>query len=134
MNGPAPTIELLWWEGCPSWPEALEMLREAAAEHGLDPEGIEMIHVTTDAEAERRTTGENDDRSDRDHRPEGWRAGALLRAARHRGGHPLAARRCAGHGGGLHLQPLPLRAGLARPARGGRPRLRRPRRALLRDQ
>jgi hypothetical protein len=54
VNGAAPTIELLWWEGCPSWPEALEMLREAAREHGLDPEGIEMIEVTTDAEAERR--------------------------------------------------------------------------------
>jgi hypothetical protein len=50
VNG-TPRIELLWWEGCPSWPDALEMLREAARAQGLDPEVIEMREVASDAEA-----------------------------------------------------------------------------------
>jgi hypothetical protein len=53
VNGGAPRIELLWWEGCPSWPKALETLREAAREQGLDPDLIEMREVTSDVEAKR---------------------------------------------------------------------------------
>jgi hypothetical protein len=46
-------VELLWWEGCPSWPEALGELKAAMSELGLDPETIEMREVESDAEAER---------------------------------------------------------------------------------
>jgi hypothetical protein len=48
----APRIELLWWEGCPSWPRALEDLRAALEETGLDPDAIEMREVATDDAAE----------------------------------------------------------------------------------
>jgi hypothetical protein len=53
MTDPAPRIELLWWEGCPSWPTALEELRAAVAERGLDPESIEVREVATKDDAER---------------------------------------------------------------------------------
>lgn len=48
-----PRVELLWWEGCPSWERALELLREAMAERGLDPDRIEVREIETDADAER---------------------------------------------------------------------------------
>jgi alkanesulfonate monooxygenase SsuD/methylene tetrahydromethanopterin reductase-like flavin-dependent oxidoreductase (luciferase family) len=50
-----PRIELLWWDGCPSWPQTLEDLRAAVEQAGLDPDAIEMREVMTDdaAEAER---------------------------------------------------------------------------------
>jgi hypothetical protein len=44
---------LLWWEGCPSWPEALEQLRDAVSEVGLSPDSIEVRHVDTDEQAGR---------------------------------------------------------------------------------
>ena len=47
----APRVELLWWEGCPSWPEALEDLRAALGDVGLDPDTVESVQVRTDAEA-----------------------------------------------------------------------------------
>ena len=50
---PEPLVELLWWDGCPSWPEALEQLRAAMRESGFDPERIGMQHVDSDAEADR---------------------------------------------------------------------------------
>ena len=46
-------VELLWWEGCPSYPEALRQLREVLAEEGADPETVEMREVETDEQAER---------------------------------------------------------------------------------
>jgi hypothetical protein len=46
-------VEFLWWEGCPSWPRALEMLREAMEATGLDPDLIELNEIETDADAER---------------------------------------------------------------------------------
>jgi len=46
-------IELLYWDGCPSYPEARELLEEVLAAHGVDAD-IRMTHVGTDAEAERR--------------------------------------------------------------------------------
>lgn len=49
---PAPLIELLWWEGCPSWPRALEELRAALAEAGLDPDGVVVREVGHSAHAE----------------------------------------------------------------------------------
>jgi hypothetical protein len=46
-------VELLWWEGCPSHPRALEELREVLAEEGIDPESVELREVETDEQAER---------------------------------------------------------------------------------
>ena len=43
-------VELLYWDGCPSYPEAKELLAEVLAERGVDAE-IRMHHVTTDEEA-----------------------------------------------------------------------------------
>ena len=45
-------VELLWWDGCPSWPRALEQLRQVLSEEGVDPEAVEMREVRTDAEAQ----------------------------------------------------------------------------------
>src|SRR5690349_7916403 len=47
------TIELLWWEGCPSTPKALDDLRAAVAEQGLDPARVVVREVTTDDDAAR---------------------------------------------------------------------------------
>ena len=44
-------IELLYWDGCPSHPEARQLLDEVLAELGLSPE-IDLREVKTDAEAE----------------------------------------------------------------------------------
>ncbi len=46
-------VELLYWEGCPSHPRALEDLRAAMRELGLDSQAIEIRRVDTDAEADR---------------------------------------------------------------------------------
>jgi hypothetical protein len=52
-RAPDPKIELLWWEGCPSYPKALEVLRDVMAEEGLDPGAVEVREVATGADAER---------------------------------------------------------------------------------
>jgi hypothetical protein len=44
-------IELLHWEGCPSTPEARELVERVLAEHELDVP-VELREVTTQAEAE----------------------------------------------------------------------------------
>jgi hypothetical protein len=44
-------VELLYWEGCPSYPEALADLRAAMAEEGLDPAGVVVREVTNEADA-----------------------------------------------------------------------------------
>ena len=44
--------ELLWWEGCPSYPEALAQLRAILAEEGAGAE-VELREVESDAQAER---------------------------------------------------------------------------------
>lgn len=44
------TIELYFWEGCPSYPEAKELLEEVLAERGIRVP-IEMREVRTHAEA-----------------------------------------------------------------------------------
>ena len=49
---PAPhRIELLYWDGCPSHPEALDLLREVLGERGLEVP-VELHEVTTDEEAQ----------------------------------------------------------------------------------
>jgi len=50
---PEPRIELLWWQGCPSWERALARLRETTAELGLDPDAIEVREIDTAEAAER---------------------------------------------------------------------------------
>src|SRR3954454_17209041 len=46
-------VELLWWEGCPSTPEAMEELKRVLREEGLDPEAVELVEVESDEQAER---------------------------------------------------------------------------------
>ena len=48
-----PRVEFLWWRGCPSWGRALEMLREAMEEVGLDPASLELREIDTEESAER---------------------------------------------------------------------------------
>ena len=43
-------VELYWWDGCPSHPEALALLRDVIAARGLDVE-VELREVHSDAEA-----------------------------------------------------------------------------------
>ena len=44
-------IELLYWDGCPSHPEAEALLRDVLRAAGLDPE-VERRQLTTQAQAE----------------------------------------------------------------------------------
>ena len=46
-------IEFLWWEGCPSHPEALAQLKQVLAEEGADPDAVELIEILDDEQAER---------------------------------------------------------------------------------
>lgn len=47
----SPQIELLWWEGCPSWERALEMLRAEVESLGADPGSIRVIEISDEADA-----------------------------------------------------------------------------------
>ena len=53
MSGEAPKVELLWWQGCPSWERALEILRKEMNGLGLDPASVEVREVRTDEDAGR---------------------------------------------------------------------------------
>jgi hypothetical protein len=44
-------VELLFWAGCPSYPQALSDLREALRERGLDPDCVIVREVETEADA-----------------------------------------------------------------------------------
>ena len=46
-------VELLWWEGCPSHPQALAELRDALRDEGIDEDVLEVRHIASDEEAER---------------------------------------------------------------------------------
>jgi hypothetical protein len=46
-----PTVELLFWQGCPSHPRALADLRRVAADVGLDPDAVLLREVSTEAAA-----------------------------------------------------------------------------------
>jgi len=48
-----PRVELLWWSGCPSWEEAVRIVRGEMEAAGLDPEALEVREVRSDGEAER---------------------------------------------------------------------------------
>ena len=43
-------VELLWWEGCPSHPEALEELERILEEEGAQAD-VKLVEVETDEEA-----------------------------------------------------------------------------------
>jgi hypothetical protein len=49
---PHPRIELLWWEGCPSWKETLEDLEAAVADVGLDSARILLREIDDWSHAE----------------------------------------------------------------------------------
>jgi hypothetical protein len=46
-------VELLWWDGCPSHPEALEQLRGVLSDEGLDPDSVELVEIASDEQARR---------------------------------------------------------------------------------
>lgn len=46
-----PRVELFWWAECPSWAEALEMLRQAMAGAGLDPDSVAVTEITSEEQA-----------------------------------------------------------------------------------
>jgi hypothetical protein len=46
-------VELLWWDGCPSSDKAHELVRDAMAEAGLDPQSLRSVEIDTDEAAER---------------------------------------------------------------------------------
>jgi hypothetical protein len=48
-----PKIEFLWWRECPSWERALETLREAMGEEGLDPDSVSVTEIDTEGDAQR---------------------------------------------------------------------------------
>jgi len=43
----------LWWEGCPSTERAHELLRDALAGEGLDPDSVELVEIETEDDAQR---------------------------------------------------------------------------------
>jgi hypothetical protein len=45
-------VELLWWEGCPSYPETLDDLTRVLREEGVDAE-VDLVEVDTDEQARR---------------------------------------------------------------------------------
>jgi hypothetical protein len=46
------TVELLWWDGCPSHPEALAELNRILREEGVDVD-VELVQVMSDDQAQR---------------------------------------------------------------------------------
>jgi hypothetical protein len=45
-------VELLWWEGCPSYPETLADLERSLAEAGVDTQ-VQTIEIESDEDARR---------------------------------------------------------------------------------
>ena len=43
-------VELLWWEGCPSYPETLGDLRRVLRDEGVEAE-VDLVEVETDEQA-----------------------------------------------------------------------------------
>jgi hypothetical protein len=43
-------VELLWWEGCPSYPETLEDLRRVLRDEGVEAD-VDLVEVETDEQA-----------------------------------------------------------------------------------
>jgi hypothetical protein len=72
-------VEFLYWEDCPSHPEALARLRQVIADEGLEVD-LDIVRVDTEEEAERhRFPGSPTIRIDgEDLQPEGVQGRALL--------------------------------------------------------
>jgi hypothetical protein len=49
---PNPAVQLLMWRDCPSWEEALALLRDEMEAAGLDPRSLDVREIRTDADAE----------------------------------------------------------------------------------
>ena len=47
---PAPAVELLFWEGCPSLPETIAELERVLREEGIETK-VELLEVTSDEQA-----------------------------------------------------------------------------------
>jgi hypothetical protein len=47
---PAPAVELLWWEGCPSHPDALADLERILAEEGVSAQ-VQLVEIESDEQA-----------------------------------------------------------------------------------
>ena len=45
-------VELLWWDGCPSYPETLAGLERSLAAAGLESQ-VEMVEIESDEQARR---------------------------------------------------------------------------------
>ena len=45
-------VELLYWEGCPSYAKAQAQLRASLTEAGLDPDAVIVREIETEADAE----------------------------------------------------------------------------------
>ncbi len=43
-------VELLWWEGCPSYPETLGDLRRVLRDEGVEAD-VDLVEVETDEQA-----------------------------------------------------------------------------------
>ena len=50
---PNPAVQLLLWRDCPSWEEALALLRDEMEAAGLDPRSLDVREIRTDADADR---------------------------------------------------------------------------------
>ena len=48
-----PRVELLWWEGCPGWKQALALVREEMGALGLDADAVQVREMRTDEDATR---------------------------------------------------------------------------------
>ncbi len=48
-----PEVEFLWWNECPSWERALELLRDELEAAGLDPGAVALTEIEADEDAER---------------------------------------------------------------------------------
>lgn len=48
-----PRVELLWWSGCPSWEEAVRLVRDEMTAAGLDPDRLQLRELRADGEARR---------------------------------------------------------------------------------
>ena len=46
----APVVELLWWDGCPSYDDALADLNRILAEEGLSA-SVELVEIESDEQA-----------------------------------------------------------------------------------
>jgi hypothetical protein len=49
---PNPAVQLLMWRDCPSWEEALALLRDEMEAAGLDPRSLDVREIRTDADSE----------------------------------------------------------------------------------